>query len=53
MKDRFDVRLQVTPTLFIGKWTVRILVLLKERPYRHRQLRRGRHLTADAGADAA
>jgi DNA-binding HxlR family transcriptional regulator len=40
MKNRFDVRLDVTPTLFIGKWTVRVLFLLKERPYRHAQLRR-------------
>jgi DNA-binding HxlR family transcriptional regulator len=40
MKDRFDVRMGVTPTLFIGKWTVRVLFLLKERPYRHAQLRR-------------
>jgi DNA-binding HxlR family transcriptional regulator len=40
MKDRFDVHLGVTPTLFIGKWTVRVLFLLKERPYRHAQLRR-------------
>jgi DNA-binding HxlR family transcriptional regulator len=40
MKDRLDVHLGVTPTLFIGKWTVRILFLLKERPYRHAQLRR-------------
>ena len=40
MKNRFDVHLGVTPTLFIGKWTVRVLFLLKERPYRHAQLRR-------------
>ena len=40
MKNRFDVHLGVTPTLFIGKWTVRILFLLEERPYRHAQLRR-------------
>jgi DNA-binding HxlR family transcriptional regulator len=40
MKDRFDVHLGVTNTLFIGKWTVRVLFLLKERPYRHAQLRR-------------
>jgi DNA-binding HxlR family transcriptional regulator len=40
MKNRFDVRLGVTPTLFIGKWTVGVLFLLKERPYRHAQLRR-------------
>ena len=40
MKNGFDVPLAVTPTLFIGKWTVRVLFLLKERPYRHAQLRR-------------
>jgi len=40
MKDRFDVHLGVTPTLFIGKWTVRVLFLLKERPCRHAQLQR-------------
>jgi len=40
MKDRFDVHLRVTPTLFIGKWTVRILILLAERPYHHAHLRR-------------
>src|SRR5437660_6715875 len=40
MKNRFDVHLGVTPTLFIGKWTVRVLFLLKERPYHHAQLRR-------------
>jgi DNA-binding HxlR family transcriptional regulator len=40
MKNRFGVHLGITPTLFIGKWTVRVLFLLKERPYRHAQLRR-------------
>lgn len=40
MKNRFDVHMGVTPTLFIGKWTVRILFLLEERTYRHAQLRR-------------
>ena len=40
MKNKFDVQLGATPTLFIGKWTVRVLFLLKERPYRHAQLRR-------------
>lgn len=40
MKDRSDVHLRVTPTLFIGKWTVRILLLLEERPHHHAQLRR-------------
>ena len=27
-------------TIFIGKWTVKILYSLKEKPYRHGQLRR-------------
>jgi DNA-binding HxlR family transcriptional regulator len=40
MKNKFDVQLGATPTLFIGKWTVRVLFLLKELPYRHSQLRR-------------
>jgi len=40
MQDRFDAHLGVTPTLFIGKWTVRILFLLEERPYHHGELRR-------------
>jgi DNA-binding HxlR family transcriptional regulator len=40
MKSRFDVHLRVTPTLFIGKWTVKILFLLEDRPYRHAQMRR-------------
>lgn len=40
MKDKFDVHLGVAPTLFIGKWTVRILFVLEERPHRHAQLRR-------------
>ena len=40
MQDRFDAHLGVTPTLFIGKWTVRILFLLEERPYHHGERRR-------------
>lgn len=28
------------PTLFVGKWTVRIIYLLQERPHRHGELRR-------------
>jgi DNA-binding HxlR family transcriptional regulator len=40
MKDGFDVHLDVTPALFIGKWTVRILFLLEERPHHHGELRR-------------
>lgn len=30
----------MSPSIFIGKWTPRILFSLKERPYRHGQLRR-------------
>jgi DNA-binding HxlR family transcriptional regulator len=40
MKNTVDANIRVTPTLFIGKWTVKILFLLEERPYRHAQLRR-------------
>jgi DNA-binding HxlR family transcriptional regulator len=28
------------PTLFIGKWTVKIIYLLKKKPHRHGELRR-------------
>ena len=28
------------PSVFIGKWTVKIMYLLKERPHRHGELRR-------------
>ncbi len=30
-----------TPTIFVGKWTVKILYLLKKGPQRHGVLRRG------------
>jgi DNA-binding HxlR family transcriptional regulator len=30
----------MTPTLFIGKWTVKVVFALKEGPHRHGQLRR-------------
>ena len=40
MNNGLDVNPPVIPTLFIGKWTIKILSLLKERPYRHAQLRR-------------
>jgi DNA-binding HxlR family transcriptional regulator len=33
-------RSETVPPIFIGKWTPRILFSLKERPYRHGQLRR-------------
>jgi|SRR5437868_5385356 len=31
---------EMVPTLFIGRWTPKILFSLKQRPYRHGQLRR-------------
>src|SRR5215469_184813 len=31
---------KMVPTIFIGKWTVKILSALQERPHRHQQLRR-------------
>jgi DNA-binding HxlR family transcriptional regulator len=33
-------RPQMVPPIFIGRWTPRILFSLKEKPYRHGQLRR-------------
>jgi DNA-binding HxlR family transcriptional regulator len=41
MKDSLSHGSEVMPTLFIGKWTVKIMYSLKERPQRHGQLRRG------------
>ena len=32
---------ELVPTIFIGKWTVKVMYLLKKGPRRHRQLRRG------------
>lgn len=34
------VQPEMTPTLFIGKWTVKVVFTLKEGPHRHGQLRR-------------
>jgi DNA-binding HxlR family transcriptional regulator len=31
---------KLIPTIFVGKWTVKVLFSLHERPYRHGQLRR-------------
>jgi DNA-binding HxlR family transcriptional regulator len=31
---------KIGPSIFIGRWTPRILFSLKERPYRHGELRR-------------
>lgn len=39
MKNKPDPFAEVEGRLFIGKWTVRVLFLLKERPHRHGQLR--------------
>jgi len=32
---------EVVPPVFVGKWTVKIVDLLKHRPHRHSELRRG------------
>lgn len=32
---------ELGPTIFIGKWTVKVMYLLKKSPQRHGQLRRG------------
>jgi DNA-binding HxlR family transcriptional regulator len=40
MNDRPGIASNEMPTVFIGKWTVKIVYLLKERPYRHGELRR-------------
>jgi DNA-binding HxlR family transcriptional regulator len=40
MNDRTGPAPAATSTVFIGKWTVEILSLLKERPHRHGELRR-------------
>ena len=41
MKDRLGRGSEMVPTLFIGKWTVKILYSLKKGPQRHGRLRRG------------
>jgi DNA-binding HxlR family transcriptional regulator len=33
--------LELVPTIFIGKWTVKVMYFLKKGPQRHGQLRRG------------
>ena len=40
MKDRLSLGSEMVPTLFIGKWTVKIVYSLKQGPRRHGQLRR-------------
>jgi len=40
LNDRPGVTAEGAPTLFIGKWTVAIVNLLRERPHRHGELRR-------------
>lgn len=37
---RMMQRSKMAPPIFIGRWTLRVLFSLKERPYRHGQLRR-------------
>jgi len=34
-------RFELVPPVFVGKWTVKIVELLKQRPHRHSELRRG------------
>ena len=41
MRDGLSRGSEVLPTLFIGKWTVKIMYSLKKGPQRHGQLRRG------------
>src|SRR5262252_8804358 len=40
MKDGFSRGSGMAPTIFIGKWTVEIIYMLKARPHRHGELRR-------------
>jgi DNA-binding HxlR family transcriptional regulator len=40
MKERPRGELKNAPTLFIGKWTTKVMCLLRERPHRHGELRR-------------
>lgn len=40
MSDRLGAGSKIASTLFIGKWTVKVVYLLKERPHRHGQLQR-------------
>jgi DNA-binding HxlR family transcriptional regulator len=40
MKERLRLAAKIAPTLFIGKWTVEIIHLLREGPQRHGQLQR-------------
>jgi DNA-binding HxlR family transcriptional regulator len=35
-----DDSLEIVPTIFIGKWAVKIVAALKERPHRHGELQR-------------
>lgn len=40
MKDKLDFRPEVVPSIFIGKWTVKIMYSLKQKPHRPGELRR-------------
>jgi len=40
MKDILSQGSEIVPTIFIGKWTVKIMYSLRQRPQRHGQLRR-------------
>ena len=40
MNERLSHGSGMAPTIFIGKWTVEIIYMLKARPHRHGELRR-------------
>jgi DNA-binding HxlR family transcriptional regulator len=40
MSNRLGAASKIASTLFIGKWTVKVVYLLKERPHPHGQLQR-------------
>jgi DNA-binding HxlR family transcriptional regulator len=40
MKERLGLGSEMVPTLYIGKWTIKIMYSLKVKPHRHGQLRR-------------
>jgi DNA-binding HxlR family transcriptional regulator len=40
MKNSDTLGSEFVPPVFVGKWTVQIVNLLKHRPYRHSELRR-------------
>jgi len=40
MKKKLEPESKMVSTIFVGRWTVKILSSLKERPHRHGELRR-------------